>query len=70
MTESRGYTSEGQPLPIPLTQFAAYFTIWNIQSLDERETLITMVRAMDREYLKVAREQAAEAVKKSRSGVD
>lgn len=55
---SRQYTMNGEPLPIPISELLAYCEMFGIRRLEEREKLLRMVRAMDRAYLDVIREQA------------
>lgn len=58
VSASRGYSSNGLPLPVPLTEMLAYCQLYGIESLDEREKLIKMFRAMDAGYRKVASQEA------------
>ena len=41
----------GGPGPIPLSEILAYCDIYRIEDLDERDELVTFVRAMDQAYL-------------------
>lgn len=55
---SRGHTANGDPLPIPVSELLAYCELYHIDSVEERETLCTMVRAMDRTFIDFVRERA------------
>ena len=37
---------------IPMSEIAAYFEMFEVHDLDERETTITMIKALDSVYLK------------------
>jgi hypothetical protein len=52
LSDSRHYTANGAPLPIPITEFHGYCELFGIQSLDERNRLFTLIRVMDREFIK------------------
>lgn len=70
LRQSRAYTQFGQPLPIPLTEYAAYFDIYDIKSLSEREAILRNVRIMDGAYVKVTGEKIkAESDKQTKSAV-
>ena len=58
VTESRNYTQEGMPLPIPNSEIQSYFETFYINSLVERERLFKMIRAQDRTFVKVLSAQA------------
>jgi hypothetical protein len=57
LSDSRGYTQTGSPLPIPLSEVLSYFEMFGIRSLDHRERILYMVRAMDRTFVKVVSDQ-------------
>lgn len=53
--------------PIPLTEIEAYCRMYQVDDLDEREQLVTMIRALDSVYLvKQAAIRAAEQKKNGR----
>ncbi len=38
--------------PIPMSEMAAYFEVFEVRDLEERDTYITMIQALDSVYLK------------------
>lgn len=44
--------------PIPLTEIESYFRIFDIEDPDMVDEWITLIRDMDREYLKVCAERS------------
>lgn len=50
LTDSRQFTQSGVPLPIPMSEFSAYFQAYKIEDIQERERLIKYVKAQDRTY--------------------
>lgn len=55
---SRSHSANGDPLPIPVSEILAYCTLFRIDGTEERETLCTMVRALDRAFLEHIREKS------------
>jgi hypothetical protein len=51
------------PLPIPLSEFAAFFSIRGIDDPDEREDYLYFVRACDREWLSLGAKERAKRKK-------
>lgn len=62
---SRSHSASGDPLPIPVSEVLAYCQMYHIDGLDERETLCTMVRALDRAFLTYMREKTKQTAASS-----
>lgn len=65
LMDSRGYTSNGLPLPIPMTEYVAYHTGHGVVDLEERERIEKYVKELDSTYIKLtlAREEARRKTK-------
>ena len=68
ISDSRPYSASGTPLPVPMSEFKAYFEVYRIMGLDERERIISLVKSMDRLFIKHISEQM-EADRKSKNAV-
>lgn len=62
---SRHYSANGEPLPIPISEIHAYCELFGVRGLESRETLLKMIRAMDRAFLDVIRKRREEESKKT-----
>lgn len=51
LSESRNITASGYVCPIPLTEIAAYLSMFPVGGMDEREYFIMMIRTLDSVYL-------------------
>lgn len=61
---SRQYTTDGQPLPIPISEVLAYCELFGIRELEARHRIMVMVRAQDAGFRKVMREKAEQEARK------
>ena len=52
LSGSRHWTMAG-PAPIPLSEILAYLKIQNIDDIEERDEYVSLVRALDAEYLDI-----------------
>lgn len=57
LSDSRPYSQHGQPLPLPISEIAAYFDLFGIKELSERQVLFKALRALDRAFVDVCKEQ-------------
>ncbi len=51
LNASRQSTAMGQLAQITLSEVMAYFNIYDITNLDDREEFLTMIYALDRVYI-------------------
>jgi hypothetical protein len=66
LSERRGWSEEGRPFFIPVSEILAYATFYGIDDEWEREMLLSMVAALDKEYVSYK----SEIVKKNREAAD
>jgi len=59
-------------LPIPLSEILSYFEMYYIKGVDERERILSRVRALDRAYVNHATEKIRDELddKKSKRAID
>ena len=53
-SRSSGFNGAGY---IPLTEIAAYFEMFGIADIESRQEYLTLIRAMDAEYVEFSHEQ-------------
>lgn len=70
LSDSRGYSAGGTPLAIPISEIKSYFEMFYIMGVSDRETHLKMIRAMDRTYVKVLSDRAAQQTSSARPQTD
>ena len=63
LSESRTYSDNGYPAPIPISEYLSYFEMFKIDGLEERATMLHFLQALDRTFCEVKSEQVTERLK-------
>lgn len=66
LSGSRAYSMEGMPMPIPISEIAAYCDLFCIDGLELRQRIFLMVRAQDAGFRKVMRDKMEQDAKRGR----
>lgn len=61
LCEWRGYTSMGEMAPLTLADMLSFFTIYKIESVELRDSLVTQIKKLDISFLRRAAKEKAEA---------
>lgn len=68
MELSRSRSSGESFGPIPYSEFLAWFSIWKIEDLQERERLLKVLLPLDQEFVLLINERRKKELEKAKSG--